>query len=308
MRKSLSFILLFISTIAFAQNRYNVYLNYIEKYASIAIKQQMKYKIPASITLAQGLLESRAGQSDLALNSNNHFGIKCSNWNGDKVYYDDDEKGECFRKYNQVSDSYEDHSQFLTSRPRYASLFKLDAADYKGWAFGLKSAGYATDPGYALKLIQLIENYDLQQYDNGKIRKHTDEKIVEKKISFGKRSGSNTMKEFPHELFRNNGTKCVFSLPGDTYASIAAEYGLTEEKILRYNDLNNAEKLEQGTVIYIQKKKNKASKQFETHTVQNGESMYFISQKYAIKLQQLYDINKMPYSQGASVGMVLKLK
>lgn len=308
MKKVLFLILLFINTIAFAQNRYNVYVNYIEKYASVAIKQQTKYKIPASITLAQGLLESRAGQSDLALNSNNHFGIKCSNWSGDKVYYDDDEKGECFRKYTQVSDSYEDHSQFLVSRPRYSSLFKLDITDYKGWAFGLKSAGYATDPGYAQKLIQLIENYDLQQYDSGKASKYQEEKLGDKKASFGKHSGSNSMKEFPHELFRNNGAKCVFSLPGDTYASIAAEFGLSESRILSYNDLTKNEKLESGTVVYIQKKKNKASKQFETHTVQSGESLYFISQKYAIKLQKLYDINKLPYSQGATVGMILKLR
>lgn len=308
MKQILCSILLFLSAVGFAQNRYNAYVNYIDKYASLAVEQQNKHHIPASITLAQGLLESGAGLGELARKSNNHFGIKCANnWTGEKVYYDDDAKGECFRKYKDVKDSYEDHSLFLSTRSRYASLFKLEATDYKGWARGLKSAGYATDPNYANKLIQLIENYDLQQYDKGKKNKYTEGKIKEKE-SFGKKRGSNEMDEFPHDLYKNNGVKCVFSLPGDTYESIAAEYDLSEKKILTYNDLTESEKLQPGTVVYLQKKKNKSSKEFKTHIVQDGENMYRISQKYAIKLQKLYDMNRLPYTQGATVGLILKLR
>lgn len=305
MKKSL-FLIFLISSNIIAQNNYNSYTAYIQKYASLAVHQQKKYGIPASITLAQGLLESGAGFGELALKSNNHFGIKCNNnWQGDKVYYDDDAKGECFRKYDSVDDSYEDHSLFLKNRQRYASLFNLQPTDYKGWAYGLKSAGYATDPEYAYKLIRLIENYDLLQYDEGKSNKYSEKS---EKTEFGKKRGKNVLEEYPHDLFKNNGVKCVFSQPGDTYASIAAEYNLSEEKILKFNDLYATEILQPNTVVYIQKKKNKSSKEFTTHTVQNGENLYRISQKYAVKLQKLYDMNHLPYTEGASVGMILKLR
>ena len=147
--------------------RKNTYNAYIKQYAPMAIEQMQKYKIPASITLAQGLLESGAGRSELALKSNNHFGIKChDSWRGKKTYHDDDAKGECFRVYKSVADSYEDHSQFLSGRTRYASLFKLQITDYKAWARGLKKAGYATDPSYANRLISIIEDYELYKYDS----------------------------------------------------------------------------------------------------------------------------------------------
>ena len=142
----------------FSQAQSQAYLNYIQTYYNLAITQQKEYGIPASITLAQGLLESGAGQSEFVKNSNNHFGIKCHEWTGDKIYHDDDAKGECFRKYDQVIDSYEDHSLFLKNKPRYAFLFELSPTDYQGWAHGLKKAGYATDPSYAYILISIIEN------------------------------------------------------------------------------------------------------------------------------------------------------
>lgn len=303
----LTLILLLIQSGLHAQNRYNSYTQYIEKYSTLAIRQQSKHGVPASIILAQGLLESGAGFGTLAVTANNHFGIKCSNWTGEKVYKDDDAKNECFRKYNTVEESYEDHSQFLKNRPRYASLFTLSASDYKGWAHGLKAAGYATDPNYAYKLIQLIENYDLQQYDKGKVNDYAD-KTVSEKSAFGNRRGKSVLEEFPHELFKNNGVKCVFSQPGDTYASIGAEYNLSEEKMLMYNDLTSALPLQPNTVVYLQKKKKQAAKEFSQHVVQEGESLYRISQKYAIRLQNLYDMNNLPYTQGASVGMILNLR
>lgn len=306
--KKLLFLILLISSNIYSQNNYNSYTAYIQKYSTLAVEQQKKHKIPASITLAQGLLESGAGFGTLAAKSNNHFGIKCSDWQGEKVYHDDDEKGECFRKYNDVRESYEDHSLFLKNRTRYASLFNLNATDYKAWAQGLKAAGYATDPNYANKLIQLIENYDLQQYDNGFSNNYTEKSNKVEKLDFSKKRNNNTLEEFPHVLFINNGVECVFSQPGDSYASIAAEYNLNEEKIMKFNDLSITENLKPNTVVYLRKKKNKSSKEFTNHIIQPGENLYRISQKYAIKLQKLYDLNRIPYNKGASVGMVLKLR
>ncbi|HET7733635.1 MAG TPA: glucosaminidase domain-containing protein, partial [Paludibacter sp.] len=168
--RKIKFLLTFllISLLASSQSRNQTYVSYINQYSQLAVKQQKEYGIPASITLAQGLLESGAGISSFAKESNNHFGIKCNDWMGEKIYHDDDSKGECFRKYNQVLESYEDHSLFLKNKPRYAFLFELKSTDYEGWAFGLKKAGYATDPAYAYKLITIIENYDLHQYDLGR--------------------------------------------------------------------------------------------------------------------------------------------
>lgn len=290
-----------------AQTMHKAYLNYIESYSPIAFEQQKLHKIPASIKLAQGLLESAAGMSELAQVSNNHFGIKCSNWTGDKVYSDDDTKGECFRKYKSVRDSYEDHSMFLVSRPRYASLFTLKETDYKGWAHGLKKAGYATDPSYANKLIKLIEDYDLAKFDVGK---HADMHIADSKSNAEtytwKTASVTTLKG--HDLYRNNKVKCVFSEAGDTYSSIASEFEISEEKLLEYNDLKESRDLEPGTVVYIGTKKNKAAPEFNAHLVKEGENMYRISQKYGIKLKALYDLNNIPYDQGVKLNMILKLR
>lgn len=312
MRKVFFFFFFFLTvSVFYSQNNYSAYISYIQKYYQLATEQQSKYAIPASITLAQGLLESGAGNGTLALKSNNHFGIKCKNWSGDKVYHDDDERGECFRKYNSVSESYEDHSLFLKNRTRYSSLFLLNSADYKGWAFGLKAAGYATDPNYAIKLIQLIDNYDLHQYDIGKSDNYYQNTYTKSKIEiaeFGKKREKNILEEYPHDLFINNRVKCVFSLAGDTYESIAAEFELDIKDILLFNDLSNSEILMPNTIIYIQKKKNKSSASYKIHTVQNGENLYRISQKYAIKLQKLYDLNKLSYNKTAEVGMKLKLR
>ena len=158
------FIFLITGLVSIAQNRNQAYLSYIDQYYKLAIKQQKEHNIPASIVLAQGLLESGAGLSDFAKQSNNHFGIKCNNdWTGATIYHDDDSKGECFRKYDKVLDSYEDHALFLKNRQRYAFLFYLSSSDYEGWAHGLKKAGYATDPTYAFKLISIIEDYNLHR-------------------------------------------------------------------------------------------------------------------------------------------------
>ena len=216
----------------FAQQRNQAYVDYIQKYAHIAVSEQAKFGIPASITLAQGLLESGAGKSELALKSNNHFGIKChTGWTGERTYHDDDAEQECFRKYKNVSESYDDHSLFLTSRPRYADLFSLKATDYKGWAHGLKKAGYATDPNYANKLIKIIEDYGLHQLDTQGSLGSGYQMVTEKKSDFNtnnqnskttdkkrnvrknKRKAATAMGYVPayrqHEVERTNGVRCV---------------------------------------------------------------------------------------------------
>lgn len=292
----------------FAQSKSQAYITYVQNYYKLAMIQQKEHGIPASITLAQGLLESGAGQSELARKSNNHFGIKCHDWNGEKTYHDDDAKGECFRKYDRVLDSYEDHSAFLKNRSRYAFLFELSPTDYQGWAHGLKKAGYATDPSYAFKLISIIENYDLHQYDTQKIdgkyfseRNHSHSQEVDSPI------GSVTAYRV-HEIYKNNRVKFVVALPGDTYASLAEELNISEKRLRKYNEINEFTELTPGTQVYIRYKKNKAARGYSHHVVRSGDSMYSIAQNYGIKIEKLYKLNEMPYHEGAKLGQVLKLR
>lgn len=292
----------------FAQSKSQAYVNYIQNFHKIAMIQQDEHGIPASITLAQGLLESGAGLSELARKSNNHFGIKCHDWTGKKTYHDDDERGECFRKYDKVLDSYEDHSAFLRNRSRYAFLFELSPTDYKAWAHGLKKAGYATDPAYAYKLISLIENYELHQYDiqksnRGKASDYasSQQRIVDSPI--GSVSAYRT-----HEIYKNNGVKFVVSAIGDTYASLSEELNISEKRLRRYNEINEFTVLEPGTQVYIRYKKNKAARGYSNHVVRAGDSMYSVAQNYGIKIEKLYRLNQMPYHEGAKLGQVLRLR
>jgi LysM repeat protein len=310
MKQLLSFFIIFFALNLFqlqAQSKSQAYINYINNYYPLAIIQQEEHGIPASITLAQGLLESGAGQSELANKSNNHFGIKCHDWTGEKTYHDDDERGECFRKYEKVLDSYEDHSLFLKNRSRYAFLFELSPTDYQSWAHGLKKAGYATDPSYAYKLISIIENYELHQFDLKKT------KTVSKKQSDGNKQSEvspiGSVDAFrTHEVYRNNGVKFVVSVVGDTYSSLAEELNISEKRLRRYNEINEFTQLTPGTQVYIQYKKRKAARGNNNYVVKTGDSMYSISQNYAIKIEKLYQLNQMPYSQGAKLGQVLKLR
>jgi len=293
----------------FAQNKSQAYLNYIDNYSQLAVIQQKEYGIPASITLAQGLLESGAGQSYFVKNSNNHFGIKCHEWTGEKVYHDDDAKGECFRKYDNVIESYRDHSLFLKNKPRYSFLFDYSPTDYEAWAHGLKKAGYATDPSYAYKLISIIENYELHKFDLQKEPKgwKLDEKSSEKE-SYKYRPIGNITAEGNHIIYKNNHVRFVVSEQGDTYGSIADELGISEKKIREYNEIDERIVLKAGTQIYIQRKKSKAAKGIEIHVIKSNESMYSISQNYAIRIQKLYDLNEMNYTEVARIGKVLKLR
>ncbi|MBP1664094.1 MAG: hemagglutinin [Bacteroidetes bacterium] len=302
--------LIFFSQTFLAQNRSESYLNYIEKYSNLAVEQQKRYKIPASITLAQGLLESAAGMSELSRTSNNHFGIKCHNeWEGEKVFHKDDHADpECFRKYKEVSESYEDHSLFLSNRRHYAFLFDLNPTDYKEWAYGLKKAGYASDPAYPVKLIKIIEDYDLHRYDLGGkanyLYSRTEKAVRMHETIKPKASAGIT----DHDLFRNNKVICIFAHTGDSFESLAREFNIPEKKLLQYNDLSESTDIVPGTIIYLKAKKKKAAAGFLQHVVKEGENMYRISQKYGIRLEMLYKLNSMPYSEGAETGMILKLR
>lgn len=268
---------------------------YIQKYCKIAMREMNDYGIPASITLAQGILESAAGTSRLAVQANNHFGIKCHNdWSGEKIYHDDDKRNECFRKYERAEESFIDHSQFLKDRARYSFLFELDKTDYIAWAKGLKQAGYATDPNYPNRLITLIEKYELYEYD---------------KQSFtSKEEGVKTPVKLVKEK-NESGLKYVYVQKGESYYTIAVKYNIPFGLIYSYNDVDRKTRQpEEGTIVYLQKKKKKITWGEGIHVVEKGESMHDISQKYGIRLHSLYDLNNMPYDSKAEVGQLLKLR
>ncbi len=287
-----------------AQMKWNQrYQTYINQYRDLAIEQMLKFKIPASITLAQGLLESGAGYSELATKGNNHFGIKCHGWTGRKTYHDDDEAQECFRAYNNVYESYEDHSLLLSRQPRYRSLFSLDGDDYKGWAHGLKKCGYATSPTYAQKLIGIIELYKLQQYDKAK--------------KYDRFMESRTYKDSPsakggilHPIHRYNKNYYIVVKQGDTFRSLGKELGLSYRKIAKYNERNKRDKLVVGETIYLKKKQKKADKTYKNrpHTVKPGESMYSIAQYYGMRVKSLYKKNGLSPDYVLKVGDKLRVR
>ena len=293
MKKLKLFLILIICCLTLqAQTRNKQYEDYIKKYRELAVEEMKKYHIPASITLAQGLLESGAGQSALARKSNNHFGIKCgSDWYGKTVSHDDDARGECFRAYKHPKDSYEDHSKFLAGRPRYASLFKLNITDYKGWARGLKKAGYATNPRYADQLIGIIELYELYKYDDKNYLKW-----IKKNPN-------------PHQTYIANGLLYIVVRAGDSWKSISQEFDISQKKLRKYNDLYKGYALQVGDILYLEKKNKKADKEHIVHVLRAGESMYSISQKYGIRLKNLYKLNKMDEDDPApKIGTILRLR
>ena len=256
----------------------------------------LKYRIPASITLAQGVLESAAGNSELATKANNHFGIKCNGWTGRKSYHDDDARNECFRAYDSVYESYQDHSVFLTTSKRYSNLFQLKLTDYKGWARGLKTCGYATSPTYATKLIEIIELYKLYQYDTAK---HFD-KFQAQQVKGGD----------SRQIYAFNKNYYLKARRGDTFRSLAKEVDISYRKLARYNERDKNDVLEEGEIVWLKKKQNKAPKNYKgrLHYVKNGESMYSISQLYGIKLKKLYKLNDLPPTYQIRVGDALRVR
>lgn len=335
--------------------------DYIRKYAPVAVREMYRSGVPASITLAQGLLESRYGQSDLAVKGNNHFGIKCHDWTGKKMYHDDDRRGECFRVYGTADESFSDHSDFLRYRDRYKSLFNNDVTDYKAWAHGLKKAGYATDPAYPSKLIKLIEDYHLDKYDTMrpedfgttvKVRPDENElrntihiRLTRKQKREAKRAEKaekvtktdKTEKQVPipepplsieepvripaekaaetfsfslvRQMYKTNGVPFVYSQEGESYASIANDYHLFLREILRFNDAVSDKRLEPGTTVYLQPKKSQTKRGLDKYiSDEGGETLYELSQRFAVKLKDLCKMNDLGRDYVTKPGDELDLR
>jgi LysM repeat protein len=339
-RSLLLFILAFCVSGLYAQSHQKAY---IERYSEIAVAEMYRSGVPASITLAQGLLESGYGRSELAVKSNNHFGIKCHNgWQGGKVYHDDDAKGECFRKYDTPEESYRDHSDFLRYRDRYKFLFEYKTTDYKSWAYGLKKAGYATDPSYPRKLINLIEEYQLHEFDTkpstfaqkevetgseqktekkpehkpkGKSKKHEAPQSIPtppSQIEQVKEVRPDKRETFrfslSREMYSQNGVLFVYASEGETYASIAESNRLFLRELLRFNDLQEDVPLKPGTVVYLQKKKKSAAEGLEMHVIEKGETLRGISQRYGVRLDQLCKINGIEDKNVIREGDIIRLR
>lgn len=301
MKRYLFFLVFILSFLSVgAQTRWNAqYQEYVDQWSSVAIEQMNRYRIPASITLAQGLLESGAGRSELAREGNNHFGIKCHNgWTGPTVYKDDDQRNDCFRSYKTARESYEDHSRFLVNGRRYQSLFSLKMTDYKGWARGLKAAGYATNPKYADRLIEIIEVYKLYEYDKGKVVRGEGDW----------RDGA--VNAVMRDVYIFNDRYYVLARRGDTYRTIGDDMGVSYRKLAKYNERNKNDQLEDGEIVWLEKKARKAPKQYKgvPHIVQPGESMYSIAQYYGIRLERLYKMNDLGPDYSIRVGDQLRVR
>jgi LysM repeat protein len=274
--------------------------DYIRAYKDFAVKEMGRSGVPASITLAQGMLESDNGNSRLAVRGNNHFGIKCHNgWKGKRIYHDDDHRNECFRKYNSVFESYEDHSDFLRNGSRYAFLFELDPLDYRSWARGLKKAGYATNPAYAERLIKIIEDNNLHKYD---LMAEEVLKADRKRIS------SSGRPDITREIFKRNRIDYIIVKQGDTFESLQKELGLLPFELFRYNNLSWDSVLYSGRELYIQPKRNKAEAGKSYHIVKQGESLHAISQMYGVKPERILMMNLMSPDAEPVAGQKLSLR
>ena len=291
--------------------------SYIEKYSDLAVEEMYRSGVPASITLAQGLLESGNGLSELAVKGNNHFGIKCHNaWTGSKVYHDDDEKGECFRKYDNPEESFRDHSDFLRYRDRYKFLFDLDPTDYKGWAHGLRKAGYATDPKYPEKLIRLIEEYELYLYDS--MQPASDEVQVQQmpqspaQLEQARPLTGRQREVFSfalsRQMYSQNGVPFIYAAEGETYESIAKSYRLFLKEILKFNDLKQNEELLPGTVVYLKKKKKASHPGLDRYVVEEGQTLREISQRFAVRMKDICRRNGIGQDHVLREGDVLELR
>lgn len=291
------------SMTSWAQMRWNqTYQLYINQYKDLAIREMLQYRIPASITLAQAVFESGAGRSRLARLGNNHFGIKCHDWTGRTIAEDDDALGECFRAYDHPLQSFEDHSKFLVNSSRYRRLFSLSMQDYRGWAHGLKACGYATNPRYAHKLIELIELYKLYVYDSARSYDHA---MVEYS---GNQTVVNQAKPLhPIAIFNKN--YYIRARRGDTFKLIGEEIGVSYKKIAKYNERDKDDTLTEGEIIFLKKKRKRAPKAFKNrpHVVKNGESLYIIAQIYGMRLSSLYKLNDFTPDHTIHVGDVVRV-
>jgi hypothetical protein len=304
--------LIFTLPVCAQKEDYNTLVNrYISRYKDIAVKEMMVYRIPASITLAQGILESTAGQSKLATGANNHFGIKChKEWTGKTFYQDDDQKAECFRKYDSPVESFRDHSWFLTQRDRYKGLFDLEVTDYKGWAKGLQSAGYATNPKYAEKLIQTIETFTLDRFDNANFMTVFGDSLLDldnpKKQAWLRKFIVVRKGPDNRNIFENNRLQMTIARKDDDLYVLARDFNTSVSNLMSYNDLPRATALKPGQIVYLEHKRRKGAAQ--THKVQSGETLYGISQLYGVKLRLLYRRNDINEGSEPRKGTVLRLR
>ena len=295
---------------------------YIRKWRDVAMEQMAASGVPASITLAQACLESANGTSRLAVEANNHFGIKCRNWNGPVVRHDDDFKDECFRSYDNPEQSFCDHSDFLRYNDRYSFLFDLDPTDYRGWARGLRKAGYATDPEYAEKLIRIIEDYKLYQYDMtgeqavsaGKKpivlplppSKLERSRQVERPLHFRPNSLGSVVIDYT--FYEKHGLIYIIATGTETYASLARQFNLFRGELMRFNDEKKDHTLEAGSVVYLQPKRNQSTTDLAKHVVEEGETMHSMSQRFGVKLKKLYKYNNMTSGSEPEVGSIINLR
>lgn len=296
------------AVVAQTPKRHIAFEEYIRKHYKEAIRQMDKHNIPASITMAQGLVETGAGKSSLAKDYNNHFGIKCHNtWRGKRTYKTDDAPNECFRHYDSWQESYEDHSLFLKKK-RYAPLFALRSDDYRGWARGLQTAGYATNKGYANKLIQVIETYELYALDDSDIplwMKRAGHSRPQAKPS---KTRKPKVQRPQRPVYISYGLLYVLADPNDSLERIAEDTGFSVRKLARYNDAPEDISLQEGDVIYLERKHRSAVEPYRVHTVQIGDSMYSISQRYGIRLEGLYRLNDKHEDYIPKEGDVLFLR
>jgi LysM repeat protein len=326
-----AFIVLFIGIKCSAQTSAAID-EYIENYQQLAIEEQLRTGIPAAITMAQAIHESGIGVGDLALKSNNHFGIKCkSTWTGDRVFHDDDESGECFRSYTSVADSYRDHSDFLRNNKRYGFLFNLNPEDYVAWAKGLKQAGYATNPRYPQILIKVIEDNGLAELTAmalGKVDENsvwvptasTDTETVKKtddkknevlalpaknKVTPVTKSAE-ASRPIKQEIIKVNNCKAVKALKGITLTKIAEEQNISVADLLAYNDMRSKDKLVENQLVFLQEKKKKGA--YKTHLIQKNETAWSISQQEGMQLNKLEEFNSLKPGAKLKPGQFLYLK
>ena len=284
-------VLLSFALLAAAQERMSRE-EYIAFYADLAMDEMKRTGIPASITLAQACLESDNGNSRLARQGNNHFGIKCHDWTGKKIYHDDDEKDECFRKYRDAYQSFIDHSEFLTEKSRYAELFDLKPDDYRRWSRGLEKAGYATSRQYAELLIRIIDENELYRYDQMVLAGDYQPSRRKERAA-----------EIPgREVLTNNRIEYIITRPGDTPRSLRDEMELYPWEIYRYNDISRGEALDTGMVIYLQPKRRRAAKGNEIHMLEEGQTLTGVSQLYGVKVRHLVRYNRLDHPEDIQAG------
>lgn len=313
MKRLLTSLLAFTLMATLASGQKMTRSQYIEKYADIAVREMKATGIPASITLAQGCLESGNGNSTLATKANNHFGIKCHGWKGKSIKHTDDAPDECFRSYDNAEASFRDHSDFLRYRDRYAALFNLDPTDYKGWAYGLQKAGYATAQTYAASLIKIIEENELYRYD--RLDEQAREALpptpmeAETSIQFKPLPSHKLYEASLHREIRSrNNVPYIIARKNDTWRQLAREYNLFRSELLRFNDVPRRTALQAGETVYLEPKKKESAPHLDKHVVEEGETMRGLAQRYAVKMKKLYQYNAMRPGTEPEPGTILNLR